>query len=275
MLNEQELIKNNRILNTKTHIAELISENINHVIKQDQSTTVPLFLRIKPGFIENLTKKIINNPEKSIVIGVAGESASGKTTLARNTVKTCLSDNKELYTVIAGDDYFHDWSKELAEAGSFKALFERGYNFDVPDAINLDLMREHIIQLTEGYTIRSPKYDFVTCASIADGEIKKPAKVILTEGLFSLNPKLRNILDIAIYVHTPHEVIKERWYKRAASRGKTPQDMDAQFSIVSKEAQKHIRPTMQTADIIVNGLTSGEYIEFIADKIINAIKDAI
>ena len=131
------------------------------------------------------------------------------------------------------------------------------------------------MNLQNGISVRSPEYNFVTCASNPDGELKKPAKVILNEGIFALNEKLRDILDIAIYVHTPNDVIKERWYKRAESRNKIGKDADKHYEIVKTGAEKYILPTMKSSDIIVNGLTSSEYIEFITDEIFKAVDDAV
>ena len=242
--------------------AQIIYENINEVISSDVNNEHPLIIHIKPNFIKNLALKIVNNPSKSIIIGVTGESASGKTTLALNTLKACLSEERKgFYTLIACDDYFYDASKKLKEAGSYEALFATGFSLDIPEAVNLDLMREHICSIAQGKTIYSPEHNFVTCVTTFNKKEKKPAKVILTEGLFALNEKLREILDIAIYVHTPAEIIKDRWYKRTASRGKVGKAADMAFENVTKEAQKYVRPTMDNADIIVSGLVSSEYIE--------------
>jgi uridine kinase len=220
--------------------------------------------------------KIVNNPSRPIIIGVTGESASGKTTLALNTLKACLSEERNgFYTLISCDDYYYNASRELKEAGSYEALFATGFSFDTPEAVDLDLMREHICSIVNGKSIYSPEYDFVTCESIPEKKEKKPAKVILTEGLFALNEKLRKILDIAIYVHTPSDIIKDRWYKRAVSRGKIGKAADMAYENVNREAKKYVRPTMDNADIIVSGLVSSEYIEFMADKIIRAINKSV
>ncbi len=259
----------------ESFIAELIAENLLEVIRKDQERSIPLFLKIKEDFIKNLARYVVLNPNKRIIIGVTGESASGKTTFAENTLKACTSGNRDVYTLITGDDYFHDWSKELKQAGNLENLLNMGYDFDTPDAVNLKLLKQHIVELSNNNSIHSPMYDFVTCASKPEGKIKKPAKVILTEGIFALNPILRDVLDIAIYCHTPNDVIKDRWYKRSESRGKKGKAADICYEKVNIGADKYIRPTMKTADIIVNGLTSNEYIEFIADEIFKAVNDAI
>ncbi|MBR6899763.1 MAG: hypothetical protein IKN29_05675, partial [Bacteroidales bacterium] len=119
------------------------------------------------------------------------------------------------------DDYYKDTSKELQEAGSYDALFKTGFSFDTPDVIDLALMRKHLEGLKRGETVQSPMYDFVTCESKKNAVLKKPSKFILNEGLYVLNDFLKDIVDVKIYVYTPFEIIKERWFARATSRGKT------------------------------------------------------
>ena len=199
-----------------------ILENIRKVIAKDRKQKQPLILRINEAFIFNIARKAIQEQGSTFIMSIAGESASGKTTLVENTAKACFkSDNNNIYTVISCDDYYKDASKELQAAGNYEKLFESGFSFDTPDAIDLDLMKQHLIELKKGNTVTSPKYDFVTCVSDPNGDLKKPAKVILTEGLYVLNEGVRDVMDVKVYVYTPLEVIKERWYKRAALRGKT------------------------------------------------------
>ena len=69
------------------------------------------------------------------------------------------------------------------------------------------------------------------------------------------------------------EVIKDRWYRRAAQRGKTGNAADMQFADVNKTAQEYIRPTYQISDAVINGLVSQEYIQQITDKIFHALKN--
>ena len=234
----------------------------------------PLFLKTSENLILNIARKVVQEKKRTFLIGITGESASGKTVFVDNTIKACVKDKKEgIYTVIRCDDYYKDTSKELIEAGSYEALFKTGFSFDTPDAIDLDLMKEHLLQLKAGNTVTSPKYDFVTCVSDPNGDIKPPAKVVLTEGLYVLNNGLADIMDVKVYVFTPLEVIKDRWYKRAALRGKTGEAADLQFQDVNKTAQEYIRPNYQIADAVINGMVSQEYIQQITDKIFNALKN--
>ena len=245
-----------------------IVDSLKEILEEDKKQEQPLFLKVADDFILNIARKVVQEKKKTFLIGITGESASGKTVFVDNTIHAVVRDKKEgIYTVIRQDDYYKDTSKELQDAGSYDALFKTGFSFDTPEVINLQLMKEHLVALKNSETIVSPKYDFVTCVSDPNGEEKRPAKVILTEGLYVLNEEVRDIMDVKVYVFTPLEVIKERWYKRAVSRGKTGEAADMQFKDVNETAQKYIRPNYLIADCIINGMVDKEYIKVITDKI--------
>ncbi len=251
-----------------------ILENIRSVIAHDRKQKQPLILRINEAFIFNIARKAIVEKDSTFLMSIAGESASGKTTLVKNAAKACVkSDTNNVYTVVCCDDYYKDASVELTAAGSYEKLFETGFSFDTPDAIDLALMKEHLIKLKQGEEIYSPLYNFVTCESKKDTVLKTPAKLILNEGLYVLHESLRDIIDVKIYVYTPFEVIKDRWFARATSRGKTGLAAQMQFHDVNQTAFRHIRPTMDIADVVINGMTSQEYIEDFIQELINAIMD--
>ncbi len=253
-----------------------IVDSLKQILEEDSKHECPLFLKISDNLIMDIARKVVQEKKQTFLIGITGESASGKTVFVDNTIKACVKDKTEgIYTVIRCDDYYKDTSKELREAGSYEALFKTGFSFDTPDAIDLDLMKKHLVALKEGLSVKSPRYDFVTCESDPNGDEKKPAKVILTEGLYVLNEGVRDIMDVKVYVFTPLEVIKERWYKRAKERGKTGEAADLQFADVNHTAQQYIRPTYQIADAVINGLVSQEYIQEITDKIFKALKTIV
>ncbi len=255
-------------------VISTIVDSLKQILEEDSRQPQPLFLKISDNLIMNIARMVVQEKKKTFLIGITGESASGKTVFVDNTTKACVKNKNEgIYTVIRCDDYYKDTSKELKEAGSYEELFKTGFSFDTPDAINLDLMKQHLMELKQGREIVSPRYDFVTCESKADGDVKKPAKVVLTEGLYVLNEGVRDIMDVKVYVFTPLEVLKDRWYKRASLRGKTGAAADLQFQDVNKTAQQYIRPTYQIADAVINGLVSQEYIQQITDNIFNALKN--
>ena len=259
------------------HEMELIStivDSLKEILEEDKKESQPLFLKVADDFILNIARKVVQEKKRTFLIGITGESASGKTVFVDNTIHAVVKERKEgIYTVIRQDDYYKDTSKELCEAGSYDALFKTGFSFDTPDVINLGLMREHLIALKNSELVTSPRYDFVTCESFPNGEEKHPAKVILTEGLYVLNEELRDIMDVKVYVFTPLDVIKERWYKRAVSRGKTGEAADLQYKNVNETAQQYIRPAYQIADCIINGMVDKEYIKIITDRIMKKLAE--
>ena len=249
-----------------------IVDALKEILEEDKKQEQPLFLKVADNFIMDIARKVIQEKKRTFLIGITGESASGKTVFVDNTIEAVMREKKEgIYTVIRCDDYYKDTSKELQEAGSYDALFKTGFSFDTPDAIDLELMKRHLIALKNSETVVSPKYDFVTCVSDPNGDVKKPAKVILTEGLYVLNEGIRDIMDVKVYVFTPIEVIKDRWYKRAVLRGKTGEAADLQFKNVNETAQQYIRPTYQISDCIINGMVDKDYIKVITDKILNKL----
>lgn len=262
--------QNNRI-ETISKMSKIL-ENIREVILNDKKQKQPLILRVNEAFIFNIARKAILEKDSSFIISIAGESASGKTTLVRNAAKACVkSDTNNVYTIISCDDYYKDESEQLKMAGSYERLFESGFSFDTPDAIDLDLMKEHLVKLKNKEEIYCPEYDFVTCVSKKNAVLKTPAKLILNEGLYVLKENVRDIADVKIYVYTPFEVMKQRWFMRAESRGKVGVAAQMQFHDVNQTAFRHIRPTMDLADVVINGMTTQAYIEDFIQELISAI----
>ena len=127
-------------------IISTIVEALNKILEEDKKEEQPLFLRIADNLIMDIARKVVQDKKKTFLIGITGESASGKTVFVDNTIKACVKDKTEgIYTVIRCDDYYKDTSQELKDAGSYEELFKTGFSFDTPDAINLDLMKQHLV----------------------------------------------------------------------------------------------------------------------------------
>ncbi len=253
-----------------------IVEGLKSILEEDKAQKQPLFLTINDQFLIKFVKSIITAPKNTYLIGITGESASGKTTFVQNAAKAFIREKEnKLFTTICCDDYYFDTARELREAGSYENLFKKGFSLDTPNAINLELMRAHLVSLKNCCGVNAPEYDFVTCESKPNKIKKAPAKIILNEGLYVLNKNVIDVHDVKVYVFTPFNVIKDRWYVRAELRGKVGTAADMQFADVNSTAQVYIRPTMQQADIVINGLSSSEYIEHITGRILNLIKQIV
>ncbi len=253
-----------------------IVDGIKDILEEDRRQKQPLFLSINEKLLIKTVKDYLQKNRQQCLIGITGESASGKTTLV-NYVSKALRKKlfSETYTSLCCDDYYKDTSAELRAAGSYEELYKTGFSFDKPDAINLELMRAHLISLKHGCGVNAPEYDFVTCESIPNRAYKNPTRAILAEGLYVLGDELVDLFDIKVYVFTPYEKIRERWFSRAISRGKTGSAAEVQFEDVNTTAQIYIRPTMKNADIVINGLAGADYIEEITTRIINLVNDVV
>ena len=127
-----------------------IVDTLKEILEEDKKQEQPLFLKVADDFIMNIARKVVQEKKKTFLIGITGESASGKTVFVDNTIEAVVRDKKEgIYTVIRQDDYYKDTSKELLEAGSYDALFKTGFSFDTPDVIDLQLMRKHLLGLKQ------------------------------------------------------------------------------------------------------------------------------
>ena len=273
---ERELsVKENKKADMSLAVFKIV-DGIKDILEEDRKQKQPLILSMNENLLIKTVKEFLQNNRQQCLIGITGESASGKTTLV-NYVSKALRKKlyNETYTSLCCDDYYKDTSEELKKAGSYEELYKTGFSFDKPDAINLELMRAHLISLKHGCGVNAPEYDFVTCESIPNRAYKNPTRAILAEGLYVLGEELVDLFDIKVYVFTPYEKIRERWFARAISRGKTGAAAEVQFNDVNSTAQIYIRPTMKNADIVINGLASAEYIEEMTTRIINLINDVI
>ncbi len=274
LISQEENLRN-REENISIAVFKII-DGLKDILEEDRQQKQPLILSLDEKLLIKIVKEFVFNKQKQCMIGITGESASGKTTLV-NYVSKALRKKlfNESYTSLCCDDYYKDTSEELKQAGSYENLYKTGFSFDRPDAINLELMRAHLISLKNGCGVNAPEYDFVTCESIPNRSYKNPTQAILAEGLYVLGEELVDLFDIKVYVFTPFEKIKERWFSRAVLRGKTGSAAEHQFNDVNTTAQIYIRPTMKNADIVINGLTSAEYIEEITTRVINLVNDVI
>ena len=273
---ERENLRQREAQHNRSLAVFKIIDGLKDILEEDRRQKQPLFLSVNEKLLIKTVKEYLENKRQQCLIGITGESASGKTTLV-NYVSKALRKKlyHETYTSLCCDDYYKDTSAELKAAGSYEELYKTGFSFDKPGAINLELMRAHLVSLKHGCGVNAPEYDFVTCESIPNRAYKNPTRAILAEGLYVLGEELVDLFDIKVYVFTPYEKIRERWFARAISRGKSGSAAEVQFEDVNSTAQIYIRPTMKNADIVINGLAGAEYIEDITTRIVTLINDVI
>ncbi len=179
-----------------------------------------------------------------LIIGIAGGTGSGKTTVVNQIVKHLPTDE---VCVISQDSYYKS-TDNLSYDERTKI------NFDHPRAIDFDLIIEHLKQLKEGNTIDQPVYSFVTHNRTKDVVKTQPRKVLIIEGILIFNNKeLRNLFDIKIFVHAEtDERLIRRVRRDITERGRDIDEVLNRYQSTLKPMhQQFIEPTKNFADIII------------------------
>ncbi|MFR2954954.1 MAG: uridine kinase [Lachnospiraceae bacterium] len=194
-----------------------------------------------------------------IIIGIAGGTGSGKSTFT-NRLRDRFGDN---ITVIYHDNYYkrHD-----------DIPFEerKKLNYDHPDALETDLLIEHIKRLRNGESVECPVYDY-TVHNRSDKTVRiDPRKIILIEGILLLaDPRLRSLLDIKIYVEADaDERILRRILRDVKERGRDIDNIVEQYLTTVKPMHYlYVEPTRATADIVINSGMNDVAFDIVQSKI--------
>ncbi len=179
-----------------------------------------------------------------LVIGIAGGTGSGKTTVVRKIVES-FSEGE--VAVIPQDSYYKD--------SSHLPLEERlKLNFDEPAAIEWDLLVKQLQQLKSGQTIEQPTYSYLTCTRQPETIHVEPRDIIIVEGILILcDPALRDMLDIKIFVDADSDERLIRVINRdIIERGRTVEMVLERYERVLRPMHlQHIEPTKRYADLII------------------------
>jgi uridine kinase len=179
-----------------------------------------------------------------VVIGVAGGSGSGKTTVVRRIVESLGSDQ---VTVLDHDRYYRDRNDLRLEERA-------ALNYDHPDALETDLMVRHVHELKAGRSVDMPVYDFTRHARLKTTDQVLPRRAIIVEGiLVFVDPALRALMDIKVFVDTDADTRFIRRLRRdVADRGRTMESVIDQYqSTVKPMHLDFVEPSKRYADIIL------------------------
>ena len=183
-------------------------------------------------------------PRRPIIVGVSGGSGSGKTTVAQ-TIHDRLGPEKVAY--IPHDAYYRDLSHLPPEERARQ-------NFDHPDALDTDLLVEHLHRLRRGEPVEVPVYDFATHTRRPETRRVEPRPIILVEGiLVFVEPALRDLMDIKIFVDTDPDIrFIRRLLRDIRERGRTMESVIEQYlSTVRPMHLEFVEPSKRYADIII------------------------
>ena len=200
-----------------------------------------------------------------LIIGIAGGSGSGKTTV----VRAIANHLKENVVVIPQDSYYKDMSHATEEE-------KRTHNFDHPDSVDFELLHKQLHELKEGRTVEQPIYSYLTCGRSKDETLTvRPADIIIVEGiLIFTDPKLRELMDIKIFVDADDDDRVMRVISRdIAERGKTVDWVIERYTNTVKPMyHQFIEPSKRYADVII---PQGGHNQVAIDMISATIEKAI
>ena len=178
-----------------------------------------------------------------LVIGIAGGTGSGKTTLMNNIVKKY----EGMVTVLSHDNYYKRHDELTFEERS-------GLNYDEPDAMETSLMVEHLRKLKNGQAIDCPVYDFTRYNRSDETIHLEPKPVIIVEGILIFeNEPLRELMDIRLFVDTDADIRLCRRIKRDVNkRGRTLESVLTQYQQTVKPMhEKYVEPSKKYANLVI------------------------
>ena len=224
------------------------------ILSFDKKAEYPVFIELKEDFIPRFAKRLINQPSKRILIGITGESASGKSTMCREI--TNIIRNLSLpVSIVTTDNYFKDISALIQKYGSFDALRDNGYDIDSPTSLQLDVLRTDLEALARGEDVRIPEYlPNGTGISIPNSKDVTANKIIVVEGMATMYDGIQDIFDVKIYIEADKEVRKRRFLRRACEeRNQDIENAQKHWDYVQEAGQKYVVPARSIVDMVLNG----------------------
>ncbi len=266
-----------KITTKPTSLNEKIEQYLHEIFEKELDAKGSILLSYTPFVIKKIAAYLSGRIKMPASIGIAGETASGKSTITKDLIDTIESFATEFnidnaITRVNTDDYYYDRSEMVKAAGSFSE-FAKNYDLDVPQALELELMHKHIKELLSGKETYLPKYDMSGTAIRHDNYIlAKPSKIIISEGLFTLTEKVKDAFDFKIYVEIDENIKKERFYVRAKERD-LGDSADIIYKNANEKADVYIKPCKKQADIVLSGAAERIKYKNFLNKIISVIQE--
>ena len=181
---------------------------------------------------------------RSFVIGVAGGSGSGKTTVVRRIVDSLGPDQ---VTLLDHDRYYRDRNDLRLEERA-------ALNYDHPNALETDLLVDHVRELRSGKAVDVPQYDFTRHARLSETKTFQPRRALIVEGILVFtDAALRDLMDIKVFVDTDSDTRFIRRLRRdVAERGRTMESVIEQYQNTVKPMHlEFVEPSKRYADVII------------------------
>ena len=260
-----------------TTLNDKIERYLYDIFEKELNAKGSILVSYTPFVIKKIAAYLSGRIKMPASIGIAGETASGKSTITMDLIDTIESfaaefDIKDAITRVNTDDYYYDRSEMVKAAGSFSE-FAKNYDLDVPQALELELMYKHIKELLSGKETYLPKYDMSGTAKRFDNHtLAKPSKIIISEGLFTLTEKVKDAFDFKIYVEIDEKIKKDRFYVRAKERD-LGDSADIIYKNANERADVYIKPCKKQADIVLSGSADRINYKNFLNKIIAVIQE--
>ena len=197
-----------------------------------------------------------------MLIGIAGGTGAGKTTVARR-----VTEGVESVRVLPLDNYYRDRS-------SLDSDERARVNYDHPDAFDWKLVRRHIDALADGEAVEMPQYDFERHVRTDETVRVEPGSVVVIEGILALyDEAVRERLDIRLYVETDADVrVLRRLERDVEERGRTIEGViDQYLSTVKPMHERFVRPTKRNADLVIPEGTNETAVAVLRQRILSAV----
>ncbi len=241
-------------------LAFYLQTKFRQIFLYDKKQPIPLINNINPDFINRFSKRLINNPSKRLLIGVTGESASGKSTICHE-IKNVIEQLSMPVTVLSTDNYFNDISTLINKYGTFDNLRDNGYDVDAPTSFQLDILHSDLEDLSDGLDIKAPMYLPNGTGISMPKAIDVPSqKIIVVEVIATMYEGVKDVFDIKIYVETENELRKSRFMNRAVEeRNQSEENAEKHWHYIAEAGEKYVKPFRKEADLVINGNSDLKY----------------
>lgn len=248
-------------------LAFYLQSKFKQILAYDRKYHTPIFMDVRPDFISKFSKRLINNPQKRLIVGITGESACGKSTICKQ-IKDTIKNLDLPVSIVSADHYFNDISELISQYGDFDNLRDNGYDVDSPESFQLDLLKKDLEELAQGNDVKIPEYLVNgTGVSVPNSMLVTSQKIVVVEGMATMYKDVKDIFDVKIYIEADCEERRKRFFCRAAQRNQDECNAQKHWDYIQSAGEKYIQPFRNEADMVLNGNADLNYFSKILEYI--------